>query len=61
MCAIPGLLLIGLGIGLLIAAIGIIVASGISSRKGFQKGFEERKKKAEAEIGSAERSEEDFK
>ena len=52
MCAIPGL--IGLGIGLLIAAVGIIVASGISSRKGFQKGFEERKKKAEAEIGSAE-------
>jgi len=51
-CAIQ--LLIGLGIGLIIAAVGIIVASGISSRKGFQKGFEERKRRAEAEIGSAE-------
>jgi len=43
-------ILIGLLIGAVIAVIGIIIASGIS----FRKGIEFRKKKAEQEIGSAE-------
>lgn len=48
MCAIN--FFIGLGIGIVIAVIASIIASGIS----FKKGIEFRKKKAEAEIGSAE-------
>lgn len=48
MCAIN--FYIGLGIGIVIAVIASIIASGIS----FKKGIEFRRKKAEAEIGSAE-------
>ena len=48
MCAIK--FFIGLGIGIVIAVIASIIASGIS----FKRGIEFRRKKAEAEIGSAE-------
>ncbi|NLI57115.1 MAG: ribonuclease Y [Clostridium sp.] len=48
MCAIN--FYIGLGIGIVIAVIASIIASGIS----FKRGIEFRRKKAEAEIGSAE-------